>query len=143
MGLEPRFVAAKPEDAEALASIRVEAMRPSLEAVGRFDPERARQRFLSTFIAAETTVLTIGDQITGFFVVRDRGDHRYLDHLYLTATHQGLGLGRHVIAALKRQNRPIRLMALNGSPANGFYQSCGFRAVSSDNLDTQYEWMPE
>jgi len=39
-----RVETAKDDDAELLAQIRVEAMRPSLEAVSRFDPERARNR---------------------------------------------------------------------------------------------------
>ncbi len=36
---------AKPEDFEALAALRIEAMRESLERIGRFDPARARERF--------------------------------------------------------------------------------------------------
>lgn len=36
-------------DAQALATIRVAAMRESLERIGRFDPDRARRRFLDTF----------------------------------------------------------------------------------------------
>ena len=38
-------------DGEALAALRVEAMRLSLERVGRFDPDRARLRFLDAFEA--------------------------------------------------------------------------------------------
>jgi hypothetical protein len=33
---------ARPEDFEALVALRIEAMRESLERVGRFDPVRAR-----------------------------------------------------------------------------------------------------
>ncbi len=36
---------ASARDADRLADIRVEAMRMSLEALGRFDPVRARARF--------------------------------------------------------------------------------------------------
>jgi len=49
-----RVETAKDADAELLAQIRVEAMRPSLEAVSRFDPERARNRFLSSFQPLDT-----------------------------------------------------------------------------------------
>ena len=36
-------------DADLLADLRVRAMKESLEAVGRFDPIRAKSRFLDNF----------------------------------------------------------------------------------------------
>lgn len=135
------------EDAEVLAEIRVKAMRPSLEAVGRFDPVRARDRFLNSFRPADTKLIHINEEIVGFFVVRTYFDHLYLDHLYVSSAYQGRGIGRQIVDDLKTEARqaglPIRLMALNGSPANDFYISCGFGFVSNDALDTVYEWLPE
>ncbi|MEP0941183.1 MAG: GNAT family N-acetyltransferase [Rhizobiaceae bacterium] len=133
-------------DADVLADIRVEAMRSSLEAVGRFDPDRARQRFLSDFTPTDTKIIQIGGQTVGFYVLRHRRDHLYLDHLYIQPAHQGGGLGRMVVDQLQRQARkeglPIKLMALKQSPANGFYQSSGFVLLSSDELDNHYLWLP-
>ena len=141
-----RIEAAVEADAERLADIRVEAMRPSLEAVGRFDPLRARDRFLGSFVATDTRVILVEEGIAGFFVVRRHADHFYLDHLYVSPAFQGLGLGRDIVEGLKAEAEaaglPIRLMALNGSPANDFYLACGFRFVSQDALDTVYAWMP-
>ena len=141
-----RIEAAVEADAEMLADIRVEAMRPSLEAVGRFDPLRARDRFLGSFVATDTRIIQVEEDIAGFFVVRRHADHFYLDHLYVSPTFQGLGLGRDIVEGLKAEAKaaglPIRLMALNGSPANDFYLACGFRSVSQDALDTVYAWMP-
>lgn len=142
-----RIEAAVAADADRLASIRVEAMRSSLEAAGRFDPVRARDRFLNTFRAADTKIILKDDEVAGFFVVRRCVDHLYLDHLYVKLAFQGHGIGRRVIKDLKAEagitQLPIRLMALNGSPANEFYRSCGFKFVSKDTLDTHYEWTPE
>lgn len=131
-----------------LATIRVQAMRPSLEAVGRFDEDRARQRFLNGFDPRDTTILWEGpDEIAGFFVVRQRVDHLYLDHLYIAPRHQGRRLGRGVIDAVKVQARskglPIKLVALNTSPAIRFYLRCGFVPLSQDALDTVFEWHPD
>ncbi len=39
------FAAVEAEDFEALLALRVAVMRPSLEALGRFDLTRARERF--------------------------------------------------------------------------------------------------
>lgn len=139
-----RTETAKTADAGWLGEIRVEAMRPSLEAVGRFDRQRARDRFITSFCAEDTKIVYQSEEVAGFFVVRNGTDHLYLDHLYIAPAFQGRGIGRRVIDDLKAEALslalPIRLLALNGSPANKFYQSCGFKFVSADTLDTQYEW---
>lgn len=133
-------------EADQLADIRVAAMRPSLEAAGRFDPQRARDRFLRSFDPQDTRIICQGDTIAGFYVVRGRPDHLMLDHLYIVPAFQGHGIGKAVVEALKDQARAggiaIRLMALNGSPANGFYRGLGFALVSADALDSFYEWRP-
>ncbi|WP_353473429.1 GNAT family N-acetyltransferase [Salipiger sp. H15] len=137
---------AEPSDAEPLAEIRAEAMRPSLEALGRYDPERVRRRFLDGFVPEDTTVLMHGERIAGFLVLRERPEELYLDHLYLGAGSRGRGLGRAVVAEVQQQARaaglPIRLMALKGSPANAFYRACGFEPVGEDTFDILYRWQP-
>ena len=131
-------------DPSELATLRVAAMRPSLEAMGRFDPDRARMRFLATYDAQDTQVLRAGSELIGFYVLRKRPDHLYLDHLYIQASHQGGGLGRAIVQSVQDQARrsalPLRLMALRGSPANDFYLSCGFHLERSDDLDNHYVW---
>jgi len=142
-----RLTTAEAGDANRLADIRVEAMRPSLEAVGRFDPDRARDRFLKSFRPEDTTIIHVEGDIAGFIVLRVFADHFYLDHLYVAPAFQGMGIGRIIMDDLKAKARaaalPIRLMALNGSRANDFYRRCGFTSTASDNLDTHYEWSPE
>lgn len=140
------FHPATEADAAELADLRLQAMRPSLMAAGRFDPARARDRFLSNYRAEDTRLIRGGDSLAGVLVLRGRADHLYLDHLYLLPNFQGLGIGRQVVAQVQAEARmrglPIRLMALNGSPANGFYLSCGFALVSTGALDSDYLWSP-
>jgi GNAT superfamily N-acetyltransferase len=140
----PKLHPATEADAPALADIRVEAMRPSLKAMGRFDPDRARTRFLSKFTASETQIIREKGEVAGFIVVRVRQDHVCLEHLYIRARFQGCGIGRVVVTELQEKARslglPIRLMALRGSPANGFYQSCGFVQTIMEEFDIHYEW---
>ncbi len=141
------FRPASHSEADALASLRVRVMRPSLEAAGRFDPQRARTRFLSKFDPKATWVIEMEGVLVGFFVLRDNGDHLYLDHLYVDLPFQNRGLGRAVVSHTKniahRQAKPVRLIALSQSPANGFYVSCGFRVIAREGLDVTYEWCPE
>ncbi|OKH89288.1 GNAT family N-acetyltransferase [Thalassospira sp. TSL5-1] len=140
------LVPAEIKDAADLAELRVLAMRPSLEAVGRFDPIRARERFLSTFVAADTKIVYRGEERAGFFVVRQHKDHLYLDHLYVDPKFQGTGIGKSLLEQIKADAQarqfPVRLVALNGSPANRFYQACGFQITGTDDLDTHYIWHP-
>ncbi|MCR9236821.1 MAG: GNAT family N-acetyltransferase [Alphaproteobacteria bacterium] len=140
------FLPAKLTDAETLADIRTEAMQPSLEAIGRFHPVRVRERFLSTFIPEDTHLILRGSDLVGFFVIRIRQDHLGLDHLYLKAEAQRLGLGRrvvrHVQCIAEKAEKPIKLMALRHSAANEFYRSLGFALVAEEAFDNHYEWHP-
>ncbi|WP_294230013.1 GNAT family N-acetyltransferase [uncultured Shimia sp.] len=141
-----RFEVAKETDAKRLAKLRVAAMRPSLEAAGRYNQERARRRFLDTFEPDDTTLVFSGKTLAGFFELRDRGDHLYLDHFYIAPEEQGRGLGSMILQWILRdaadRNLPVRLMALNGSPANKFYRLHGFEVVSQEEFDTLYQWVP-
>jgi len=133
-------------DPSSLAAIRVEAMRPSLEAVGRFDPERARKRFLETYDPKDTQIVRAGNDLIGFYVVRTRVDHLYLDHVYIHPTRQGGGLGSNIVRSVQDHAQeiglPVRLTALRGSPANDFYVSCGFTLERFDEFDNHYTWEP-
>jgi len=132
------------DDALRLAEIRLEAMRPSLEALDRYNPQRARDRFLKTFEPDDTKLITLNGSLAGFFVVREFPDHLYLDHLYIREARQGQGLGRFVVETLQKEatkrSIPIRLIALEGSRANAFYASCGFTVTSRQDVDVGYEW---
>ncbi|ARO14124.1 GCN5-related N-acetyltransferase [Ketogulonicigenium robustum] len=136
-----RFLPARADDGPRLADLRAAAMRPSLEAVGRFDPDRARRRLLDSFDPDATLLIYIG-ALAGFLVLRQCDDHLLLDHFYLSASYQGQGWGRAVIEHLQAQGQVIRLTALEGSAASRFYQRCGFRILSSDGIDSQMEWTP-
>ena len=137
-------VAAKGEDASDLASLRVEAMRPSLEAVGRFDPTRARYRFLDSFCERNTWKILLEGELAGFYVYLIRERALYLEHLYIPARYQGRGIASIVIADMKKlaakNNLPIRLLALRGSRSNMFYLKHGFTVVDEQQYDYVYEW---
>ena len=136
-------------DADRLADLRVAAMRPSLEAAGRFDPIRARERFLRDYNPAATETIHVDGRLAGLLVVRlcpdDRQpDHVWLDHLYIHPDFAGRGLGSAAVRRVQDRSRarglPVRLGALKGSPANGFYIGHGFRLERSEEWDSYYVW---
>ena len=136
------FISAELEDGKELTEIRAKAMRPSLEAVGRFDERRVRDRFLDRFSPEDTFKIVVSGSLIGFYVVFDKGDHLYLDHLYILPAHQGKGLGGKVINELKAMavDSVIKLGALRGSASNQFYLNHGFRQTHSDEFDIYYQF---
>lgn len=132
---------------ETLVAIRIRAMRPSLEAVGRFCEDRVRSRLLDNFDSGACRLIFRGPDLAGFLVFREEADCFCLDHLYLDPPCQGQGLGSQVMALLQAQARsagkPIRLQALKQSLANRFYLAQGFHPAGSSEWDNQYRWEPD
>lgn len=136
------LVQATPADAESLAELRVQAMRPSLEPIGRFDPQRARQRFLGSFDAELTRWIWADGVRAGFVVLRPQSGAWLLDHLCLHSGHQGQGIGsavmRQVMAEADAAGAALRVGALRGSDANRFYLRHGFLQVEEGEHDLYY-----
>jgi len=135
------------DDRHALAELRVGAMQESLEALGRFDPERARARFLDGFDPTNTRAVVSGGRRVGFVVVRPVESHLLLDHLYIELPSQGLGYGSAVLKAIfaeaDAKNMDLRVGALKGSRSNDFYVRHGFNLVTSAEWDNYYVRAPE
>ena len=131
-------------DAEALVALRIEAMRESLERVGRFDPLRARERFLAGFSPEHTRHICVGGQPVGFFVVKPHELGLLLDHMYVHPSHQGKGIGGKVLSSVFAEARAkgcaVRVGALRGSASNRFYARHGFVLVEQSEFDNYYVW---
>jgi ribosomal protein S18 acetylase RimI-like enzyme len=141
------FLPVTDTDAETLVSLRIDAMRESLESIGRFDPVRARERFLSTFEPQYTRHVDTDGKRAGFVVVKPVDDALQLDHLYIRPQHQGRGIGsavlKQVFAEADANAQAIRVGALRGSASNRFYQQHGFVQVSESEWDIYYLRPPQ
>ncbi|WP_024681478.1 GNAT family N-acetyltransferase [Pseudomonas syringae] len=133
---------ARPEDFEALVALRIEAMRESLERVGRFDPVRARERFREGFSAPDTRYIEVAGNRVGFVVVKALANGLVLDHLYIKPDAQGRGTGsavlRQVFAEADAAASTLRVGALKESDSNRFYIHHGFQLVESGEFDNYY-----
>ncbi len=141
-----RFEFAKHEDTSELAQLRVNAMRQSLESVGRFDPERARNRFLDSFDPTQTHKILVDTGLVGFVVVRQLDYGLLLDHLYIDPAFQNQGFGaqalRWVFQRADLGCQKLRVGALTQSRANLFYLHHGFVLVEKTEFDNYYERVP-
>ncbi|NIE68367.1 GNAT family N-acetyltransferase [Burkholderia sp. Ax-1719] len=133
-------------DADALVAMRIAAMRASLERIGRFDPQRARERFLAAFEPALCRFIEADGVRAGFVLVRPQADHWLLDHLYVLPGHQGRGIGaqvlRDIFTSADAVRLPVRVGALRGSDSNRFYQRHGFAQIGESEWDIYYERQP-
>ena len=125
-------------DAGWMAELRAEVLRPDLERLGRWDATRARQRFLTAFDAAHTSVVQVDGEDAGLVAVRHETDAHWIEHFYLQPHCQGRGLGTAIMAHLMKthhDHRPFRLNVLQGSPARRLYERHGFTLDREDPVD--------
>ena len=131
-----------PEDFEAMLALRIEALRESLERLGRFNADVARTRLKSQFHPEWMQHLVVDGERVGYFTVEPRGGELRLHHLYVAPAAQGQGIGVWVLDRIKAQGQPITLAALRQSRANEFYMRHGFEVVEEQDFDIEYRWEP-
>jgi GNAT superfamily N-acetyltransferase len=136
------FSSVTPDDFDELVALRIAAMQESLERVGRFDPERARERLRKSFYPEHTQFILYRGEKIGFYTFRPREDTWQLDHLYVHPKHQSQGIGSYVMKKLLAVSDSlgcaVELCALKESASNVFYQRHGFVKKSEDDWDTYY-----
>lgn len=132
------FRASEASDAQWMAELRAEVMRPDLERLDRYDPVRVRTRFLDAFAPAHTRVIVRDGQDIGLVALRSEPDALWIEHFYLASSQQGRGIGRQVLASIMAEgddSRPFRLNVLQGSPARRLYERHGFVLDHEDPVD--------
>jgi GNAT superfamily N-acetyltransferase len=130
--------AAMDGDALWIAELRALVLRPDLERLGRFDPVRVRQRFLSAFDPVVTQVVLVSGQEAGSIAVRPDEGSLWIEHFYLMADCQGRGIGSLVLQrqlGVSQGDRPFRLNVLQGSRAQALYERHGFVVERQDAVD--------
>jgi len=142
----PALQPAAAGDFDALLALRIRAMQPSLQALGRFEPERARERFAATFAAEHMHHVVVAGRRVGCVSLRPKPAALRIDHFYIEPDAQGRGVGAWVmdsacsLADLRQQ--PLELAALQRSDANRFYLRHGFAEIGRSDFDIEYRRAP-
>ncbi len=135
---------AQESDFDALSELRLAAMRESLQALGRFDPDRSRARLRAGFEPALTRHIIVDGERAGFYILDDRQAAWRLTHFYLSPEYSGRGIGSRVLRELCARARTlgasIELGALKGSRSNAFYLAHGFEKVGESEWDVEYRY---
>lgn len=134
-------------DADKLVEIRIAAMKESLERLGRFAPQRARERFISSFEPENTKYIVLNGYIVGFVVVKLKSNEILLDHLYIKPEHQNKGIGAVVLETVFSEANlkllPVAVGALRESASNRFYERHGFVKTGESEWDIYYVRQPK
>ena len=123
------------DDVEWIAELRAEVLRADLERLGRYDEIRVRQRFRDAFEPVQTRIIVVDTVDVGSVAVRPDGDARWLEHFYISPSHQGRGVGGRVLGLVLDDDGPYRLNVLRGSAARGLYERHGFVVDTQDGVD--------
>ena len=116
-------------------SIRV--MREHLERLGRFDPERRRNRMRAHFEAGGLRVIERDGRAIGCIGLESGRAAVELHSLFLEPAEQGRGLGASVFALARAAHpgRAFRIEVLKGSPARRFWERQGFVLAGEQPFD--------
>lgn len=140
------FSAAHQSDFDRLFALRLLTMRESLERIGRYDPQRALERFQNSFRPQHTRLIIVKDQPAGCVALGPHEDGWLLEHFYIAPQFQRYGLGSLVLSSLMIQadqaQKTITLSVLQQSDAARFYEKHGFHKTGEDEWDIYYARMP-
>ena len=140
------FAPCSSDDFEAMLAMRLEAMRESLERLGRYNPDRSRERLQRSFYPQFSEFILWNGELIGFYTFRPAVDGFHLEHFYLLPPHQSHGIGSWVLSRLTKQadtaGMPIFLGALKESAANRFYERHGFEKNTESEWDIFYIRQP-
>lgn len=147
--MPPRFVlqAATADDFEALLALRLRAMRPSLERLGRYDEPRIREDLARSFEPAHMHHIVADGRRVGFVSLKTLSHAMRLNHLYIDPADQEHGVGHEVLGWVcdqaDRAQLPVELCALKGSDAVRFYLRHGFALTGEGEWDYDFVRMPQ
>lgn len=134
-------------DFEALLALRLRAMQESLERLGRYDEQRARERLAEGFEPQHTHHIVVEGRRVGFVAFKTLSHAMRLNHLYIDPPAQDRGIGQQVLlwlcAQADRAQLPVELVAMKGSDAHRFYLRHGFVATGSGEWDIDYLRPPQ
>ena len=127
---------ARIDDLEPMMAIGHEGIRPYVEAVRGWDEAEEERGFAAHFVPDLISIILVDGREVGYIKLEDRGDHIYLDGIYLDETHRSQGLGRDIIGGVlsdaHADGKRVRLRVLKPNPARRLYERLGFREVGGD-----------
>ena len=132
-------------DFDPVLALSIRVMREHLERVGRFDPERRRDRMRRQFDAGILRIIEQDGAMAGCIGVDAKDVAVEIHSLFLETEAQRRGLGSTIVRGLLAAypGRPFRIEVLKESPARRFWERHGFVLTGETAFDWQMERAPD
>ena len=125
---------ARPEDSAKMMAIGHEGLRPYVESVRGWDVEVEEKGFISHFIPDLVSIIQVDGRDVGYIKTEDRGEHLYIDGIYIERTARSSGVGGQVLADLiSSTDKALQLRVYKVNPAANLYSRLGFKVIEDDD----------
>jgi ribosomal protein S18 acetylase RimI-like enzyme len=135
MGSDPVMRPGIPDDLIAIEAIIAEAYGIYVPRIGQ-KPRPMEADYGAALSEGVVTVMTIGDAVAGFLILRPAKDHMLLENVAISPLYQGRGLGRQFITHAEVETRAAGLPRIilythvKMVENVALYQRFGFRIVA-------------
>lgn len=124
------------EDFSFAEAIYIDAMRPLMQKLARWNEAERRAALRRSFKAADTSIVILDGRDIGWMQISERDTDYNLAQLQLLDDYCGLGIGTRLIGVLldkaAREGRTVSLSVIRINRAIGLYKRLGFRIVDPD-----------
>lgn len=131
------------KDLESLDRIYTANMKPLVDRVARWDPDRFRR----DFHPQERSVIEIGGKPAGFVNIVIREEDIYLAEIQLGEIYRRKGIGKELlqeaIALSESTGKRLWLRVVKGNPAKAFYEKFGFTCLRETDAHAYMERWPD
>ena len=126
------------KDLESLDRIYMANMKPLVERIARWDPDRFRR----DFHPQEFSVIEIGGKPAGFVEIVIRDEDIYLAEIQLCEIYRRKGIGKELlqeaIALSEYTGKRLWLRVVKGNPSKAFYRKIRFHRPSRNRCTCLY-----
>ena len=132
------------DDMDAMMAIGHEGLRPHIEAFKTWDDDVEEAGFRQHFVPEQIEIIQASGADAGYIKIEHRGDHHYIDGIYIAKAYRGTGIGTQVLKAKLQElsDLPIRLRVYKTNPAQYLYARLGFNEVRSTDEALIMEYQP-
>src|SRR3989344_3210792 len=140
----------KPEDAEFLFHVKIEAMKPTSSIMGTepFDYEKEFAEYLKKFEPEKVQVIQFEGKDVGRLRIVRSPESIYIGGIQILSEFQGKGIGTAIILDLIQESEssgtPVTLEVHHvNEKAISFYKKHGFQEIGKTEKQTLMEYVPK
>lgn len=128
-------------DLESLDRIYRANMKPQVDRVAVWDPDRFRRNYRPQ----EFSVIEVAGQRAGLVKIVIQAEDIYIGEIQIRATYRGRGVGKKLlkdtIVLSEASGKRLWLRVVKGNPAKAFYEKYGFTCLNqTDTHDEMERW---